>query len=133
MNKVDKSWWRCHSKRYCFNAKNVKDINSDIFNNATKYRIVVITTPGDAKYYIIEGYVNNEWKLIKGTSVMFSSDKCHWYRNYENAYNRCKKIARKFPEIKMKDLIYESGYASMIYGNAIIYPNGYKCVELNEI
>jgi len=127
MNKVDKSWWRQHSKKYCFNVKNVRMNNEYLLNNATKWRIVVIKLPC-SKCYIIEGCVNDEWKFLKGTDVTFSTPDNHWYRDCENAYNRCKKIARKFPEIKMNSLIFESSYASMKYGST-----GYKNVELKDL
>lgn len=132
-NYPDKKWWRSETKYYKFNPKLVRDRNQDIFHNATKFRIVTIDTPGTSKYYILEGYVQKdvtpgEWKIIKGTDVMYSHDKCHWYRNCENAYNRCKKLARKFPEIKMNKLIYESGLASMMYGST-----GYKTINIKDL
>ena len=130
MNKVDKSWWRQYSKKYCFNVKNVRRNNEYLLNNATKWRIVTISLKHTGSgMYIIEGFVDNEWKFLKGTDVMYSTPNNHWYRNYENAYNRCKKIARKFSEIKMNSLIFESAYASMKYG-AIGYKND---VELKDL
>lgn len=127
MNKVDKSWWRQYTKKYCFNVKNVRKNNEYLLKNATKWRIVSIDTLCSSRY-IIEGLIDNEWKILKGTDVIYSTENNHWYRNYENAYNRCKKLARKFSEIKINDLIKESAFASMKYG-----VTGYKYIELKDL
>ena len=131
MKKVDKKWWKQETKKYKFSPSKVRLIgnNQYILSNASKFRIVSITTPGGfSGKYIIDGYVDGDWKFIKNTWVTYSTPDNKWHRDYENAYNRCKKIARKFPEIKMKNLIMESGVASMMYGST-----GYKKVELKDI
>ena len=127
MNKVDKSLWRQYTKKYCFNVKNVRKNNEYLLKNATKWRIVSINTLCSSRY-IIEGLINNEWKILKGTDVIYSTENNHWFRNCENAYNRCKKLARKFSEIKINDLIYESALASMKYG-----ATDYKYIELKDL
>ena len=129
MFKVDKKWWRNETKWFKFSPKKIRWItsNENLLKNATKWRIVSVDLPF-GKCYIIEGYINNEWKFLLNTDVHYSTDDCHMSRNYENAYNRCKKLARKFPEIKMNNLIKESGMASMIYGST-----GYKKVGLRDI
>lgn len=133
MNKIDKKWWRKETKSYKFSPKNIRNIqsNENLLKNATKWRIVSIGVKNTYKYYIIEGFINGEWKFLKGTEVMYSTPYNHWYRNCENAYNRCKKLARKFPEIKINDLIKYSGMASMVYGSI---PGGYKNnIDLKEL
>ena len=130
MNRVNKAWWRSETKYYKFSPTRVRFIssNEELLANATKWRIVAVTVRSNAGYYIIEGYMNGEWKFLKNTDVHYSTPRYKWFRDCENAWNRCKKIARKFPEIKMNDLIKESGIASLMYGSS-----GYKTVNIEDI
>lgn len=112
------------------NIKEIKEKNYRLLRDATKYRIVVFkTTHYDC--YLIEGYdpikvngveIGGTWKPIRGTAVPFKNEKQNYFRDYENAWNRCKKIARKFEQISMSDLIKQSGIASMKYGSISYNP-----------
>lgn len=102
--------------------------NEYILQNATAYRIIPVWTPSKSGYYVIEANVDGEWKFLQGTCVKYSRPENKWFRNYDNAFNRCKKIARKFPEIKMNKLIHESGYAGYLYGH-----EDPKTIELEEL
>lgn len=106
------------------NIKEIKEKNYRLLRDATKYRIVVFKT----KYYdcyLLEAYDPNyingvdicgEWKPVRGTVVPFMDEKQNYFRDYENAYNRCKKIAKKIEGISINDLIKESCIASLKYG-----------------
>lgn len=131
MNKVDKKYWRKLTKRYCFSAKKVRRNNEYLLNHAAFWRIVSIGIKNvNSKYCVIEGWLDGKWHFLKGTDVLYSTPENHWFRDYKNAYNRCVKLARKFPEIGIHKLLFLSDCASYDY-RLVDYRNDVTFDELN--
>jgi hypothetical protein len=106
-----------------FDLKLARKVNEQTLHDASKYRIIPFHT-SHYSCYLIEACIieditpdKQRWVPLLNTAVVYSTKNNKYYRNMENAWNRCKKIARKFPEIKMNKLICESGYAAMKYGS----------------
>ena len=84
----------------------------------------------NSKYCVIEGWLDGKWHFLKGTDVLYSTPENHWFRDYKNAYNRCAKLARKFPEIGIHKLLFFSDCANYDY-RLTDYRNDVTFDELN--